>query len=134
MLMLKDLMGEKNLKHLVLVTNWWPPLPNANEEEREADLVANNRCFGSSKGKVQVCRLNTAYTREDGMEILEPFRILRPVTLQIQREVIDESKKYDESMAGIRIHGHIAAKIKKMEDAAEAAKKVSSFALKFRYL
>jgi hypothetical protein len=135
MLMLKDLMGESNLNHLVLATNRWPSVPNDNEEDREADLVADHRCFGSSQGRVQVRRLNSTYTREDGMQILEPFRTLLPVTLQIQREAVDESKNYDETSAGIRISGHIAARAKELEDATEAAiKEVSTLVSSCRYL
>ena len=116
--MFKELCGAECLDRVILVTNRWRDDPEEEEENkaRERDIATNVRCFGSPGTKqVEVRRLNNKYTKDDGLRITQYFWNLPPVTLQVQKEVVDNGKTTMETAAGIRIGGNLITKIENLE-------------------
>ncbi|CAE6519310.1 unnamed protein product [Rhizoctonia solani] len=104
MQMVKDLCGDDNLNHVVLVTNRWCLDAEQEEEEREQQIVSDPTRFGTSRLKsVQVRRLKNKYTKEDAQGIVEIFENTPSITLQIQQEMQDAGRSFDKTTAASRI-------------------------------
>lgn len=125
--MFKELCGEDCLDRVILVTNRWrtDPAEKIANETRELRIATDPRGFGSPGAtEVQVRRLNNEYTREDGLGITEYFWNLPPVTLKVQKEVVDEGKPSLKTAAGISIGGNLMDEIEELKQLVTARDEV----------
>ncbi|CAE6403881.1 unnamed protein product [Rhizoctonia solani] len=105
--MFKDLCGSNCLNRIVWVTNRWPLGPDQGEQTREQLLKTSEKAFGPTNAgtnEVQTKRLKEGYTIDDTDEILKMFLDYSPVTLQIQREVVDNQTTFKGTTAGGKIY------------------------------
>lgn len=120
--MFKEICGEDCLDRVILVTNRWSadPAETTANENRELSIATGPNGFGSSGTKrVLVRRLDNQYTREDGLLITRYFWDLSPVTLKIQKEVVDEGKSSLDTAAGRIIGANLTREIHQMRELAE---------------
>ncbi|CAE6519301.1 unnamed protein product [Rhizoctonia solani] len=127
--MFKDLCGDDCLDRVVLVTNRWQLDSDNEEEDREKAIISDTRRFGSTGAKkVQVRRLQNKYKTEDAMEIVKLFATSPPITLQIQREIVDYGVPFNETTAGSHIEADLRKRIEEMDKNNEALRKNLEYA------
>ena len=85
--MFRKLCGESTLKNVILVTNMWTRDSQDTDEAREKEL--SNRFFKPALDKgAQMARHHN--TTQSAHAIVRKIVKNHPVTLQIQRELVDE--------------------------------------------
>ncbi|CCO32783.1 hypothetical protein BN14_06846 [Rhizoctonia solani AG-1 IB] len=115
MQMFKDLCGEDCLDRVLLVTNRWQQDSDEEEERREQDIITDIRRFGSTGNRhVQVRRLQNKYLPQEAQQIAGLFAMLDPVTLQVQREIVDNGVAFNETTAGVHIEADLRVRIEEM--------------------
>ncbi|CAE7139629.1 unnamed protein product [Rhizoctonia solani] len=113
--MFKDLCGDECLDRVVVVTNRWQPDSDEEEERREQEIVTDLKRFGSTGyKKVQVRRLPNKYRTQHAQQITGLFATYNPITLQVQREIVDGGAAFIETTAGAHIAADLAADIEQM--------------------
>ncbi|KAF8732531.1 50S ribosome-binding GTPase, partial [Rhizoctonia solani] len=113
--MFKDLCGEDCLDRVLLVTNRWQQDSDEEEERREREIVTDIRRFGSTGTKhIQVRRLRNKYGTQDAQQIAGLFATRDPVTLQVQREIVDNGVAFNETTAGAHIEADLRVRIEQM--------------------
>ncbi|KDN39730.1 hypothetical protein RSAG8_08648, partial [Rhizoctonia solani AG-8 WAC10335] len=113
--MFRDLCGDDCLDRVVVVTNRWQPDSDEEEVRREQDIMTDIRRFGSTGDKrVQVRRLPNKYTTQHAQQIAGLFATRTPVTLQVQREIVDNGAAFIETTAGAHIAADLGASIEEM--------------------
>ncbi|CAE6451281.1 unnamed protein product [Rhizoctonia solani] len=115
MQMFKDLCGDDCLDRVLLVTNRWQQDSDEEEERREQEIITDIRRFGSTGTKhVQVRRLQNKYQPQDAQQIAGLFATQSPVTLQVQREIVDNGVAFNETTAGAHIEADLRVRIEEM--------------------
>ncbi|CAE6537270.1 unnamed protein product [Rhizoctonia solani] len=113
--MFKDLCGEDCLDRVVVVTNRWQQDSDEEEERREQEIITDMRRFGSIGNKrVQVQRLQNKYQMHHAQQIVGLFATHTPVTLQVQREIVDGGVAFNETTAGSHIAADLGSRIEEM--------------------
>lgn len=113
--MFKDLCGEDCLDRVIVVTNRWQPDSDEEEERREQDIITDVRRFGSTGNKqVQIRRLPNKYQTHHAQQIVCQLATCTPVTLQVQREIMDGGTAFNETTAGLHIATDLGARIDEM--------------------
>ena len=102
--MFRELCGEKSLKNVVLVTNMWGRVTPQQGVDREQQLMDKYFKAAIEKG-AQLCRHYN--TLESARAILRRVLKNTPLTLKIQRELIDEGKDIGQTGAGAELNREI---------------------------
>jgi len=99
--MFRELCGDSTLKNVVLITNMWGDVSEDVGEERESELMTDFYKPALDKG-AQIARHHN--TVESAHAIIRRIVKNRPITLQIQRELVDEHKDIIDTAAGEAIN------------------------------
>ncbi|KAJ8521938.1 hypothetical protein ONZ45_g1468 [Pleurotus djamor] len=110
--MVKELCGEKTLKNLVLVTNMWGEVSPTVGEQRERELATDALFFKPAidKGAQLLRNYNE---RGSVMEIITHIAKNHPLTLRIQRELVDEGMSLSQTAAGTELNRELQALVEK---------------------
>jgi len=95
--MFRELCGDSSLKNVILVTNMWGEVTEDVGETRERELTTNFFKPVLDKGAQLARHHNTTKSAHD---IVRRIMENRPITLQIQRELVDEGKNIIDTAAG----------------------------------
>jgi hypothetical protein len=96
--MFRKLCGEDPLRNVILATTFWDKVSGQVGEEREAELRVKPEFWGSmiQRGS-QVTRFTD---RDSALKIMELLLPNNPLPLEIQLELVDQSKNLVETAAG----------------------------------
>jgi len=122
MRMFRKLCGPECFGNIILATTFWGDVPAALGAQREKQLKEKDEFWGKmvKKGSETV-RLGTA--REDGMELLMSIAKKQKITLQSQREMVDEDKSASETAAAQSVHEEVRRQREEFEGRMEEEKK-----------
>lgn len=101
--MFQELCGESPMQNVVLVTTGWGTMTKAGNrnkaEEHERQLQEDPMFW---KGMIKLGARTNRFedNKTSALRILESFENNRPVTLRIQRELVDEKKQLVDTAAG----------------------------------
>jgi hypothetical protein len=110
--MFKQLCGDSTLQNVVIVTNMWSEVTPEIGEAREAELASQDMFFKPALDK-GASLLRHENTRESAHAILQHIIQNRPLSLQIQRELIDEKKNISETAAGAELNRELMVQIER---------------------
>lgn len=96
--MFRELCGESPLKNVILATSFWGEVTQGTGESREAELRERPEFWGQMVDHGS--RMMRFTDRASALKILEYFMPMLPVPLEIQREMIDQSKQLKDTAAG----------------------------------
>ena len=102
--MFRKLCGEKTLKNVVLMTNMWGRVTPQQGADREQQLKDDYFKAAIEKG-AQLCRHTN--TLESARAVLRMILKNEPAVLEIQRELIDEHKDIEQTIAGEELNREI---------------------------
>ena len=104
--MFRQLCGDTTLKNVVIVTNMWGEVEKEIGEARESELTGNVTFFKPAldKGAVMLRHENT---RDSAHDILRQIIQNHPVSLQIQREMVDEERDISRTVAADELNREI---------------------------
>ena len=108
--MFRELCGDTTLKNVILVTNMWGEVSRDIGEAREDELTSDFFKPVLDKAAQMARHHNTAQSAHD---IIRRIMKNRPVTLQIQRELVDEHKDIVDTAAGGVINKELKEQIRK---------------------
>lgn len=113
--MFKKLCGEDALPSVVLVTTWWNGVDAATGAQRETELATRDAFWAGliSKGSRMFRQDNGVFSARHIIDYLVNRK--RPVTLKIQKELVDDKKTLDQTGAGIEVDAQLAAQRKEFE-------------------
>ena len=106
----RELCGDSTLKNVVLVTNMWGEVTKEVGESREQELTTNFFKPVLDKGAQLARHHNTAQSAYD---IIRSIMRNRPITLQIQQELVDEHKDIVDTSAGAVINKEFNEQIRR---------------------
>jgi chromosome segregation ATPase len=106
--MFRKLCGDDAFKNVTLATTFWDEMQDlAKGESREKQLVENRKWweYMASKGSRVRRFMNT---QESAWEIIRELAGLPKVSLQIQREMVDQGLKVNKTTAGVALNEELA--------------------------
>ncbi|KAG5636957.1 hypothetical protein H0H81_006305 [Sphagnurus paluster] len=117
--MFRKLCGEESLKNVVIVTNMWGEVTREVGESREAELMREDLFFKPVLAKgAQIVRHD--HTLGSCQRIIGYFLKKNPLSLRIQREIVDEGKGIAQTAAGAELQRELVAQAqrhkKELED------------------
>ncbi|KAF9647084.1 hypothetical protein BDM02DRAFT_3065838, partial [Thelephora ganbajun] len=118
--MFRELCGDSTLKNVILVTNMWGMVTKAAGEARERGLTTKFFKPVLDEGAQLVRHHNTV---ESAHDIIRRILKNHPITLQIQRELVDEGKGITDTSAGEVINKEINEQIRRHQAKLEAVQK-----------
>jgi len=97
--MFRELCGDQGLKNVVLTSTFWDTVSNAQGEKRQKELETNNQFWSRMIQKgCKTARLDGR--KSSCLKILEDIaRNNGKVTIQIQKEIVDEGKAIRDTLA-----------------------------------
>ncbi|KAJ3516876.1 hypothetical protein NLJ89_g860 [Agrocybe chaxingu] len=112
--MFRELCGDSTLKNVAIVTNMWGQVSQDVGEAREAELASEDIFFQPvlQKGAIM---LRHEHTQESAHLILRHIIENHPLTLQIQRELVDQKKDISQTAAGAELNRELMLQIQKHE-------------------
>ncbi|KAK1232373.1 hypothetical protein PQX77_004495 [Marasmius sp. AFHP31] len=124
MMMFQQLCGFDAMSNVMIVTTMWQKLEDQEEgNEREQQLGAQGIFFKHAfEGGAQLAR-HLQNTRESALAVISKLLAKDPVTLQIQREMVDEGKSLTDSAAGSQLDSELREQIKKCQEELEEIRK-----------
>ncbi|KAF8150026.1 P-loop containing nucleoside triphosphate hydrolase protein [Crassisporium funariophilum] len=110
--MFRQLCGESTLKNVVIVTNMWGEVSLEVGEAREAELASQDMFFKPvlDKGGQLLRHENSS---ESAHNILRSIVENHPISLQIQRELVDQKKDISQTAAGEELNREMMIQIQK---------------------
>lgn len=110
--MFRELCGESTLKNVVIVTNMWGEVSKEVGEAREAELASQDIFFKPvlDKGALLLRHENTL---ESAQHIFGHLLENHPLSLRIQRELVDEGKYISQTAAGAELNRELILQIEK---------------------
>ncbi|KAF9647083.1 hypothetical protein BDM02DRAFT_3117563 [Thelephora ganbajun] len=108
--MFRELCGDSTLKNVILVTNMWEVVAKDVGEARERELVTNFFKPVLDKGAQLARHRNTT---ESAHGIIRRIMRNHPITLQIQRELVDDHKDITDTVAGKAINKEFNEQIRR---------------------
>ena len=108
--MFRELCGDTTLKNVILVTNMWGEVSERVGETRERELTTSFFKPVLDKGAQLARHHNTA---ESARDIVRRIMKNQPITLQIQRELVDEGKNIVDTSAGDVINKELNEQIRR---------------------
>jgi len=125
--MFRELCGDSSLKNVILVTNMWGEVPEDVGEARERELTTNFFKPVLDKGAQLARHHNTTKSAHD---IIRCIMRNRPITLQIQRELVDEGKNIIDTAAGEAVNKELNEQIRRHQVELKAVQEEMMKALK----
>ncbi len=128
--MFRQLCGDSTLKNVVIVTNMWSEVSKEVGEARETELASQDLFFKPvlSKGALMLRNENN---KESAQNILRHIVENHPLSLQIQRELVDQKKDISQTAAGEELNRELMQQIKRhreeMRKIQEEMRGISSF-------
>jgi len=110
--MFRELCGDSSLKNVILVTNMWGEVTMDVGEGREKELADNFFKPVLDKGARLVRYHNTTRSAYD---VIRGIMKNRPITLQIQRELVEEGKNIVDTAAGEAVNKELNEQIRRHE-------------------
>jgi len=110
--MFRELCGDSSLKNVILVTNMWGGVSEDVGEARERELTTNFFKPVLDKGAKIVRHHNTAQSAHN---VIRRVMGNRPITLQIQRELVDEGKDITDTAAAEVINEELNGEIRRLQ-------------------
>ncbi|RDB26374.1 GTP-binding protein A [Hypsizygus marmoreus] len=110
--MFRELCGETSLKNVVIVTNMWGEVSKQVGEAREAELISQDMFFKPVLDKGAKIERHEN-TRESAHRILEYLISNHPLSLRIQRELVDEGKDISQTAAGAELNREMMAQLER---------------------
>lgn len=110
--MFRELCGESTLKNVLVVTNMWGEVSKDVGEARERELATDDMFFKPvlAKGAELVRNDNTLATAQS---IIMRLTDNRPLSLRIQRELVDQKKDISQTAAGAELNREMMEQIEK---------------------
>ena len=110
--MFRELCGESSLKNVVIVTNMWGEVSRDVGEAREQELATQSMFFKPvlDKGALMLRHENTVQSAHN---ILGHIISNHPLSLQIQRELVDQKKDISQTSAGAELNRELMEQIQK---------------------
>lgn len=97
--MFRELCGSEPLKNVMLITTFWGKVDQPMAERREEELRTTPDFWGGMLRRGS--RMGRFHdTQKSALGIIDTFLKKTPITLQIQKELVDESKPLIETGAG----------------------------------
>ncbi|KDR76132.1 hypothetical protein GALMADRAFT_96589 [Galerina marginata CBS 339.88] len=110
--MFRQLCGESTLKNVVIVTNMWGEVSKEVGEAREQELATQDLFFKPVLEKgAQLLRHDN--TQETAHNLLRHIIENNPLSLQIQRELVDQKKDISQTAAGEELNRELMEQIQK---------------------
>jgi hypothetical protein len=108
----RQLCGDSTLQNVVILTNMWSEVSLEIGEAREAELASQDMFFKPvlDKGALFARHENT---RESAHAILQHIIQNHPMSLQIQRELVDEKKDISQTAAGAELNKELMLQMQK---------------------
>ena len=125
--MFRELCGDSSLKNVILVTNMWGEVSKDVGEAREKELTTNFFKPVLDKGAQLARHHNTTKSTHD---IIRCIMRNRPITLQIQRELVDEGKNIIDTAAGEAVNKELNEQIRRHQVEMKAVQEEMMKALK----
>jgi hypothetical protein len=128
--MFRQLCGDSTLKNVVIVTNMWSEVSKEVGEARETELASQDLFFKPvlSKGALMLRHENN---KESAQNVLRHIVENHPLSLQIQRELVDQKKDISQTAAGEELNRELMQQIKRhreeMRKIQEEMRGISSF-------
>jgi hypothetical protein len=112
--MFRQLCGDSTLKNVVIVTNMWGEVSKEIGIARESELANNDKFFKPvlEKGAQMLRHDNNA---ESVRNILRTIIHNHPLSLQIQREMVDQKKDISQTAAGAELNRDLLLQREKHE-------------------
>ncbi|PPQ95244.1 hypothetical protein CVT26_014935 [Gymnopilus dilepis] len=110
--MFRQLCGESTLKNVIILTNMWGEVSRDVGEAREFELSTQDMFFKPVLDRgAQLLRYDN--TQETAHNVLRYIIDNHPLTLQIQRELVDQKKDISQTAAGEELNRELMAQIQK---------------------
>ena len=111
----RQLCGDSTLKNVVIVTNMWGEVGEDVGAAREVELANNDKFFkpALAKGAQMIRHANNA---ESVRNILRAIINNHPLSLQIQREMVDQKKDISQTAAGAELNRELLLQKEKHEE------------------
>ena len=97
--MFRQLCGESTLRNVVIVTNMWGEVSKETGDAREQELATKDIFFKPALAKGASLKRHEN-TPTSAYEILRTIVDNHPLSLQIQRELVDQKKDISQTSAG----------------------------------
>jgi len=97
--MFRKLCGESTLRNVIILTNMWGEVSEETGKAREQELATKEMFFKPALANGASLRRHDN-TPASAYKILRTIIINHPLSLQIQRELVDEKKDISETSAG----------------------------------
>ncbi|TFK40443.1 P-loop containing nucleoside triphosphate hydrolase protein, partial [Crucibulum laeve] len=108
----RELCGESTLHNVVIVTNMWGEVSKEVGEARETELATREMFFKPVLDKgAQLLRHHNSF--ESGNEILKYLVGNHPLSLRIQRELVDQKKDISQTAAGAELNRELMQQVAK---------------------
>jgi hypothetical protein len=111
----RELCGERFLQNVVLVTNMWSEVSLEVGEAREAELRERDMFFKPVLDK-HARLLRHGNTLESARAILRQITDNRPMSLRIQRELVDQHLEILQTAAGAELNRELIEQARKHQD------------------
>jgi len=128
--MFKKLCGDNSLANVVLATTMWSQVDPEDAAKREQQLTSNSDFwkYMIDQGS-QVFRQDAG--KDSAMAIVQYLiRRRRPITLDIQKDMVDKGMTLDQTAAGKEVEGEVAKQRKMYEEKMEKLRKDMDDAMK----
>lgn len=132
LLMFKKLCGPNALKNVILATTMWDRVAPQEGADRESELRSNEDFWGwmISKGSRVERHGNN---RESAMRLIGTFVDQgSKITLELQHQMVNESKTLDQTDAGIELQSEIAKEREKFSEQLKEAREQMEEAIKLK--
>jgi hypothetical protein len=106
----RELCGDTTLKNVIIVTNMWGEVSQDVGESREKELSSNFFKPALEKG-AQMARYQNS--EQSAHDIIRSIMKNQPMTLQIQRELVDEGKNVIDTAAGEAVNKGLNEQIRR---------------------
>lgn len=119
--MFRQLCGDTTLKNVIIVTNMWGEVEKQIGDARESELAGKDKFFKPALDKGAVI-FRHGNTRDSALNILRQIIQNHPVTLQIQREMVDEKREISQTVAADELNREITLQTKRFRNEMRALK------------
>ena len=111
--MFRQLCGDSTLKNVVIVTNMWGQVSKEVGEAREAELKEEEMFFKPVLDKGAVMLRHNENTKYSAQNVVRCIMDNHPLSLRIQRELVDEKKDISQTGAGEDVDGELMVQTRK---------------------
>ena len=116
--MFRKLCGTDSLKNVVIVTTMWDKVTPEEGLEREQELLSSDNLFKPLLDG-EAIMMRHERTTESATKVINHLLGKKATTTQIVREIMQETKKLEETAAGGELHSEIEALLKRYKEEME---------------